>query len=293
MKTPLISIQILNWNRAVETQRAIQSALDQSYPNIEIVVIDNGSTDNSVSLTRENYPQIKIVELDKNYGCPGGRNQGIDYCKGEYIFYLDNDGVLHQDAVKNAYETILKYPDVGIVTGILYDFETPSEIDAKCEIRSRTKYIQAEFQGGICMHDKKIYLKTGKYPDHFMYGFEETFLSMNAMENNIRIIKDESVVLWHKKSAVARNKAVELKNAYFNRLYAAVSLYPVLYAIRYAIFFIPVYINYARKAGFLKFYLKNYVSTYFKNMRLGLKHRTPVSVETYRKFTRFKKFPVD
>src|SRR5690606_37509019 len=100
--TPLISIQILNWNRAQETQRAIKSALNQTYKNTEIIVVDNGSDDNSVELTKENFPDIKIIQLDKNYGCAGGRNRGIPYCRGEYIFYLDNDGVLHEDAVANA-----------------------------------------------------------------------------------------------------------------------------------------------------------------------------------------------
>ena len=52
---PLISIQILNWNRAEEVIKAIQSAIEQSYSNIEVVVIDNGSTDNSVELIKKNY----------------------------------------------------------------------------------------------------------------------------------------------------------------------------------------------------------------------------------------------
>ena len=84
-KYPLISIQILNWNRAEETQRAIQSALDQSYPNIEVIVVDNGSTDNSLELTRRNYPKITIVELDKNFGCAGGTEELSTVTESSYF----------------------------------------------------------------------------------------------------------------------------------------------------------------------------------------------------------------
>ena len=79
MTKPLVSIQILNWNRAEDTQIAIQSALNQTYENIEIIVIDNGSSDDSVSLIRKKFSDIKLIELEKNFGCPGGRNLGIPY----------------------------------------------------------------------------------------------------------------------------------------------------------------------------------------------------------------------
>ncbi len=155
---PLISIQILNWNRAEETQRAIASALDQSYNNIEVILVDNGSTDNSIEITSKNYPEIKIVELDKNYGCPEGRNRGLKYCNGEYIFYLDNDGVLHRDAVLNAYKSISENENVGIIGGVIYDFMYQYEIDTKCLIKNNIKYYYNNFSGGICLHDKRTFI---------------------------------------------------------------------------------------------------------------------------------------
>lgn len=91
IKTELVSILILNWNRPEETLNAIKSAKEQTYPNTEIIVVDNGSTDNSVELITKHYPEIKLIRLDKNYGCPGGRNRGIPLCHRDYIIlkYLD------------------------------------------------------------------------------------------------------------------------------------------------------------------------------------------------------------
>ena len=60
---PLVSIQILNWNRADETVRAIKSALNQTYNNIEIIIIDNGSTDDSIEKIEINFPNLKLIKL--------------------------------------------------------------------------------------------------------------------------------------------------------------------------------------------------------------------------------------
>lgn len=286
---PLISIQILNWNRANDTQRAISSAFNQSYKNIEVVLIDNGSTDNSVELTRENFPNIKIVELKKNYGCPGGRNLGINHCNGEYIFYLDNDGVLHQDAVRNAYNAISKYPCTGIITGIVYDFDSPSEIDIKCKVRNNVRYYFNNFQGGICMHAKKIYSQTGLYPSHFMYGAEEFYMTLKILENNFKIIKDESVILWHKRSSIARDRNQELTNSYFNKLYTSVALFPRSKALQFALYFIPVYTKHAYNEGVFKHFVKSFLRNYFKNIWMALKHRDPISKNTYKRFKKNKR----
>lgn len=98
--SPLISVLILNWNRLEDTKRAIDSVLTQTYSNIEIILIDNASTEVGTNTLKTLYPQIEYHQLDKNYGCPGGRNIGIKLCKGEFIFFVDNDGILEKMLLK-------------------------------------------------------------------------------------------------------------------------------------------------------------------------------------------------
>lgn len=281
---PLITIQILNWNRAEETQRAIRSAQNQSYNPIEIVVVDNGSTDDSVALTRANFPKIKIVELERNYGCPGGRNRGIPHCKGEYIFYLDNDGVLHEEAVSIAYDTIVSSDNIGIVTGIVYDFDDPAEIDTKCKIGHRIPYSVKEFQGGICLHDKKIYDVAGFYPDHFMYGAEESYLSLKLMETPYKIIKNENVILWHKRSNSARNRKKEIIHAFFNKLYLALVLYPIRHAVIFLGYFLVYYPIHAFRQGVLPYYLLSFPKLFISTLSRAMKNRNPVGKEAFNKY---------
>ncbi|MBU2904296.1 glycosyltransferase family 2 protein [Arenibacter algicola] len=284
---PLISIQILNWNRADETQRAIQSALDQTYPNIEVILIDNGSTDNSVALTKSNFPNINIVELDKNYGCAGGRNMGIKFCKGDYIFFLDNDGVLHRDAVQNAYKSITLFPNIGIITGKVYDFDQVDEIDAQCSIRNDIRYEFNEFQGGISMHYKQIYDTVGYYPDHFMYGAEETYLSLKLLETKYKIIKDESVILWHKRSDVARDRTKEIISGYYNKLYVALTLFPAKNALSFMGYFLFKYPIYAKTEGILKVYIKSLLQKLPQTIAKAIKNRKPINKAAFNKSQNF------
>lgn len=284
---PLITIQILNWNRAEETQESIQSALNQSYDNIEVVVIDNGSTDNSIELTKKNFPGLKLVTLDANYGCPGGRNRGIEHCNGEFIFYLDNDGVLHKDAVKNAYETTLKFENVGIVTGDIYEFQDRKEIDADCNIRSNSKRESNIFNGGISMHKKEIYDAVGIYPDHFMYGYEETYLSLKLSDTQYKIIEDKSVILWHKGSDVARDSSKEIIGSYFNKLYTSFSLFPLTKLVPFIFYFLFKYPSYAKKQGIQKMFWSKFKTDFVSTIRMGINNRNPISGSALKRFNSF------
>lgn len=255
MNKPLVSIQILNWNNGIDTLRAIKSAKAQTYPNTEILVVDNGSEDDSVELIREHYPEIKMVELDKNYGCPGGRNRGIEYCKGDYIFYLDNDGVLHKKAVELAVESIQKKERIKIVTGKVIHFDNEGEIDTAIpldDIQKETKV--KSFQGGVSLHDKSIYDEIGYYPDDYMYGGEEGNLALRLLAHGYEIVQNEAVVLWHVKIDVGRSKEERIQG-FLNRFTTVYQFYPLFLVILFGLKYITQYtfLSFKYNAPFLFF----------------------------------------
>jgi len=72
MNYPKVSIIILNWNGLQDTLECLESVFKLDYPNFEIIVVDNGSTDDSVTVIRETYPQIILIENKENLGYTGG-----------------------------------------------------------------------------------------------------------------------------------------------------------------------------------------------------------------------------
>lgn len=285
-KTPLVTIQILNWNRADETIRAIKSAKAQTYPNIEIVVIDNGSTDDSIRKIETLYPEIKLLKLDQNYGCPGGRNRGIALCKGEYIFFCDNDGVLNKDAVKNAVFCALSDSRIAIVTGLIKEFNHESEIEVELKL-SDPKYKETNlFNGGITLHKKSIYTGIDKYPDDYIYGGEETYLALRVLDAGYSIVRCNEVVLWHKKSKLARNIQKESLRAMGNQLMNSYQLYPTKYFMLFFVYFFVVYPFYAIRDKVFNEFIKT-LPSYIKRLRTY--KRRPIEKTTYKKFVQLSK----
>lgn len=281
----LVSISILNWNRKEEACRAIRSAKNQSYSNFEIIVVDNGSTDGSLEYIQEEFPEIRCVQLDRNYGCPGGRNRSIEFCKGEFIFFCDNDGVLHENAIENAVNIIIQDKDIAVVTGVVKDFDNESMINTSYSLTESNYKETKLFQGGISLHRKYIYSIVGNYPDDYIYGGEESYLSYKILDANCKIVKSEQVILWHKKSELARDIGKESIRMWGNTLMNAYQLFPLEYFLVYFVYFFTRYPFYAIKYGFLRLYIRDVLS-YPK--RIVKYDRKPIKRSTYRKFNRLK-----
>lgn len=285
-KFPLVSVQILNWNRPEETIRSIKGLEVQDYPNFEIVLVDNGSDDHSVKSIKHTFPDLTYVELDRNYGCPGGRNRGIERCAGEFIFFCDNDGVLHKSAISNAMKIMQGDEKIGIVTGRVVDFLSDDEIDLEFQIPEIDQVDHYTFQGGIALSRKEIFLRISKYPDDYMYGSEEFYLGLKVLDNGFRIVKTGSVVLWHKKSDKARNISKELQNSWRNKLANTFQLYPIEHFITFTFYFILVYPVFAFRNNFFLEFIKG-LPGYLKN---AFKYkRDPIKRDTYKKYLFLKK----
>ena len=93
-KTPLVSVIIPTYNRADFIEKAIQSVLNQTYSNFEIIVVDDGSTDSSAQIIQklaEKDHRIRYYKLEVNSGVSIARNTGISLVRGKYIAFLDSD----------------------------------------------------------------------------------------------------------------------------------------------------------------------------------------------------------
>ncbi len=110
---PLVSVLITSYNREKYIAEAIGSVLSQSYPNFELIIIDDCSIDNTFSIAKHFQDnRIKLFRNSKNLGQFKNRNLAIDYANGEYIKFLDSDDVLLPDALLRFTEAMMLNEDI-------------------------------------------------------------------------------------------------------------------------------------------------------------------------------------
>jgi glycosyltransferase involved in cell wall biosynthesis len=128
MATP-VSVIIPTYNRAATLGDAIESALRQTYPAREVIVVDDGSTDETASVLAAYGDAIRILRTE-NRGCAAARNAGAALGRGEYLVFLDSDDILPQDKLAVQVPVLETRPEVGFVYGptILFGPELAGEV---------------------------------------------------------------------------------------------------------------------------------------------------------------------
>ncbi|MDD4894346.1 MAG: glycosyltransferase [Candidatus Omnitrophica bacterium] len=119
---PIVSFLVPSFNRANLLEQAIGSLLAQSYKNIEIIVIDDASTDGTEGMVRSKFSGVvKYIKNNSNRGVAYSRNLGLSYAKGEFIGLLDSDDILiERDCVETAVNTLESNSELSIFTCDVY-----------------------------------------------------------------------------------------------------------------------------------------------------------------------------
>jgi glycosyltransferase involved in cell wall biosynthesis len=111
---PLVSVVISNYNYAIYLKQCIESVLSQTYSNLEIILVDDGSNDNSLEVARQFEDKIKIVS-QTNLGVNAARNNGIKEAVGEFIAICDSDDYWVNNKIEKQMELFFKNPDLVLV----------------------------------------------------------------------------------------------------------------------------------------------------------------------------------
>ena len=90
-RSPKVAIVILNWNGQHFLEKFLPSVLATSYENLEVIVSDNGSTDGSVELITQQFPQVQLIRLDQNYGFAKGYNLALEKVQADYFALINSD----------------------------------------------------------------------------------------------------------------------------------------------------------------------------------------------------------
>lgn len=191
---PKTSFIVVNWNGEDFIKECLDSLVQQSASDFEIILVDNCSTDNSVALVGQHFPEVVLVELDKNYGFAGGNNRGYQYATGEYIALVNNDVVLCPEWLARMVETLEADERTGccaakvIIAGTnnidsIGDIFTNAFSGTKHgEFESAQKFQTPKQMHGACaaaaIYRRKMIEEIGFFDEDFFLNHEDTDLNM-------------------------------------------------------------------------------------------------------------------
>jgi len=125
----MISAVVVNWNRAALLRNCLASLRKQTGVTLEILVVDNGSTDGSPEMVTKEFPEVRLICNQRNRGFCAANNQGISAAKGEYIALLNNDAEAEPGWAAALLEVCETDAAIGMVASKILVYEDPSRID--------------------------------------------------------------------------------------------------------------------------------------------------------------------
>jgi GT2 family glycosyltransferase len=216
---PLVSVVIPNWNGKKFLPECIDSLIEQTFCDFEVILVDNGSTDGSAEFVEERYGEfIRIIRNKENLGFTGGNNVGIRSARGKYIVLLNNDTVVEPTWLGELVKAIGPDPQVGMWASKVYSYHQRDRIEAVGELiywdglnRARGQFEQDQGQyeeleeiffppgcGG--MYRKKVFDEIGVFDeDFFAYG-DDAEIGIRARLAGWKCLYVPQAVLYHKNS---------------------------------------------------------------------------------------------
>ena len=126
---PSVAVVILNYNTKYFLEKFLKSVVNSSYSNFQVYVADNASTDDSVKFIIDQYPQIKLIVLEKNYGFTGGYNRALKQINSDYYILLNSDVEVKSDWIEPLVELAEKTPNIGAIQPKILDYKNPTKFE--------------------------------------------------------------------------------------------------------------------------------------------------------------------
>lgn len=233
---PLVSIVAVNYDHPEVTCDFIESLHKITYPNIEVIIVDNKSPNDNPSLIKERFPNVILYESHINWGFAGGNNQGIMRAKGEYVLLLNNDTIVDPHFLEPLVEKLENNPQIGAVSPKIRFFYDPRIIqyagfnplnrytvrNAAVGYREKDtgQYDRdaetAYAHGAAMMVPMRVIREIGLMSYIFFLYYEEADWSYRIKKAGYQIWYVSNSLVYHKES-VSTGKLSIMKTYYLNR----------------------------------------------------------------------------
>jgi GT2 family glycosyltransferase len=215
---PFVQVITLNHNSRDNTLHTIESLAAMTYPRFEILLVDNGSTDDSVDAVRRNYPGIRIIASRTNLGFAGGFNLGLRdgiERKAEWMLVINNDVAVTPGMLGNLVSAVR--PDTAAAGPVIYYHDRPNviwssgfrchpmtlEMTGGQRDRVAARWEGEPFQvdyllGCALLLRRSALLATGLFDPRFYLYYEDLDLCLSLKANGFRLLTVPGATMWHK-----------------------------------------------------------------------------------------------
>jgi GT2 family glycosyltransferase len=234
---PLVSIISINWNSTTVTCEFLSSIKKQNtYKNIEVIIVDNASDEDPTHLLISVLPSTKVIRNSKNLGFSGGNNTGIKAAFGEYIFVVNNDTEFTPGLIECLVSVFQKNKDAGIVCPKFHYYFNKGVIEfagyrpiniftgrnrmigkGECDNGQYDLLVKTNYaHGGGMLISKKAIEDVGLMPEQFFLYYEEIDWSVQFRKKGYQIYFQPQALIYHKES-MTTGKNSPLKTYYLTR----------------------------------------------------------------------------
>ena len=273
-QSPLVSVIILNWNGKKYLNTCLSSLSLIRNPLIEIIVVDNNSSDDSVSYVRKTFPKVNVIASKKNNGFAGGNNIGAKFSTGKYLLFLNNDTkvttkflipmieacerdsligcVQPEMRVMNHQDLLDEAGAYLTISGFLYHYGYRKEHRLPMYRSTRVVF---SAKGACMLIPRRVFEQVGGFDEDFFIFFEETDLCHRLWLAGYKVIYMPDSYIYH----VAGGDTVDTYN-YERRVYLTFKNMNCSYLKNFGTFFLatvfPVFIGF--QLGVLAYFFASF-----------------------------------
>ena len=236
MNNKKISIIIPNWNGENLLFNCLKSIYRINWPYYEIIVVDNGSVDNSVDLVKQNFPQAVLIENKKNLGFARACNQGAKIAQGEILFFLNSDTEIKNNIFEPIYNFFVNFDKVGIVSPCLILPDGSPQPWAFLKKEGLLSFVLRKFEkqnfiikdkpievdavsGAALAIRKNIFKQIGGFDERFFMYYEDNDICLRTKKRGYKVVYYPLVQVVHLQGGSLSNDYYRKKFYYQSQNY--------------------------------------------------------------------------